>query len=283
MWGRIVNIAYMSGMTANVNFGADADEAAVPAGHDLARAHQREKGAIRDALLREVWPLIEAGKIKPVVDQHLSAGRRPGRPRADGRKRAYREDFADKLTLLRGSRFRRSHVYVSLAARNPRSPGECHAPFACHRCNRQPSCDDCRRLRRNQYGSARHAGTGDQNRYRSSAARHESLHDRPAHRPTHLPSVPHPREPDGRHENRPGTRREIARQTAAFSAVPRAIEGQFRTKRLLLGADWLEHPPSSKSLMLERRDGADSLARDQKPFAFLRERHVPWPPKPRNR
>jgi NADPH:quinone reductase-like Zn-dependent oxidoreductase len=28
-----------------------------------------EKGAIRDALLREVWPLIEAGRIKPVVDR----------------------------------------------------------------------------------------------------------------------------------------------------------------------------------------------------------------------
>ena len=28
-----------------------------------------EKGAIRDALRREVWPLIESGKIKPVVDR----------------------------------------------------------------------------------------------------------------------------------------------------------------------------------------------------------------------
>jgi NADPH2:quinone reductase len=27
-----------------------------------------EKGAIRDALLKEVWPLIDAGKIKPIVD-----------------------------------------------------------------------------------------------------------------------------------------------------------------------------------------------------------------------
>ena len=28
-----------------------------------------EKGAIRDALAREVWPLIEAGKIKPIIDR----------------------------------------------------------------------------------------------------------------------------------------------------------------------------------------------------------------------
>jgi NADPH2:quinone reductase len=27
-----------------------------------------EKGAIRDALFREVWPLIAAGQIKPVID-----------------------------------------------------------------------------------------------------------------------------------------------------------------------------------------------------------------------
>jgi NADPH:quinone reductase-like Zn-dependent oxidoreductase len=30
-----------------------------------------EKGAIRDALLAEVWPLIGAGRIKPVVDSVL--------------------------------------------------------------------------------------------------------------------------------------------------------------------------------------------------------------------
>jgi NADPH2:quinone reductase len=28
-----------------------------------------EKGAIRDAIRREVWPLLETGKIKPVVDR----------------------------------------------------------------------------------------------------------------------------------------------------------------------------------------------------------------------
>jgi NADPH:quinone reductase-like Zn-dependent oxidoreductase len=28
-----------------------------------------EKGAIRDTLLREVWPLVAAGRIKPVIDR----------------------------------------------------------------------------------------------------------------------------------------------------------------------------------------------------------------------
>jgi NADPH2:quinone reductase len=27
-----------------------------------------EKGAIREALLREVWPLLASGEIKPVID-----------------------------------------------------------------------------------------------------------------------------------------------------------------------------------------------------------------------
>ena len=30
-----------------------------------------QKGAIRDALAREVWPLVAGGKIKPVVDTRL--------------------------------------------------------------------------------------------------------------------------------------------------------------------------------------------------------------------
>jgi NADPH:quinone reductase-like Zn-dependent oxidoreductase len=30
-----------------------------------------EKGAIRDAVRKTVWPLIEAGKIKPVIDSRF--------------------------------------------------------------------------------------------------------------------------------------------------------------------------------------------------------------------
>jgi NADPH:quinone reductase len=33
-----------------------------------------EKGAIRDALAREVWPLVAAGRIKPVVEARLPLG-----------------------------------------------------------------------------------------------------------------------------------------------------------------------------------------------------------------
>ncbi len=68
VWGRIVNIAYMSGMQANVNFAPMLMKRLSLLATTLRPRSDGEKGAIRDALLKEVWPLIEAGKIKPIVD-----------------------------------------------------------------------------------------------------------------------------------------------------------------------------------------------------------------------
>lgn len=67
-WGRIVNIAYMSGMQANVNFAPMLMKRLSLLATTLRARSDEEKGAIRDAVLKEVWPLIEAGKIKPIVD-----------------------------------------------------------------------------------------------------------------------------------------------------------------------------------------------------------------------
>jgi putative PIG3 family NAD(P)H quinone oxidoreductase len=69
IWGRIVNIAYQSGMQATVNFAPMLMKRLSLLATTLRARSNDEKGAIRDALLREVWPLIEAGKIKPVVDR----------------------------------------------------------------------------------------------------------------------------------------------------------------------------------------------------------------------
>jgi NADPH2:quinone reductase len=69
IWGRIVNIAYMSGMQASVNFAPMLMKRLSLLATTLRARSPREKGAIRDALLREVWPLIGAGRIKPVVDE----------------------------------------------------------------------------------------------------------------------------------------------------------------------------------------------------------------------
>ena len=67
--GRIVNIAFQSGTSATVNFAPMLKKRLTFAATTLRARTNAEKGAIRDALLREVWPLIESGKIKPVIDR----------------------------------------------------------------------------------------------------------------------------------------------------------------------------------------------------------------------
>ncbi len=69
LWGRIVNIAYMKGMSAQLHFAPMMMKRLSLMASTLRARTPAEKGAIRDALLREVWPAIGAGTIKPVVDQ----------------------------------------------------------------------------------------------------------------------------------------------------------------------------------------------------------------------
>jgi NADPH2:quinone reductase len=69
LWGRIVNIAYQSGMQATVNFAPLLMKRLSLLATTLRARSNEEKGAIRDAVLREVWPLLEAGRIKAVVDR----------------------------------------------------------------------------------------------------------------------------------------------------------------------------------------------------------------------
>ena len=87
IWGRIVNIAYMSGMQANVNFAPMLMKRLSLLATTLRGRTNGEKGAIRDALLKEVWPLIDAGKIKPIVDHAFplaDAQKAHGRMRSSG-------------------------------------------------------------------------------------------------------------------------------------------------------------------------------------------------------
>ncbi|HEY0107251.1 MAG TPA: NAD(P)H-quinone oxidoreductase [Rhizomicrobium sp.] len=68
LWGRIANIAYQSGMSATVNFAPMLMKRLSLLATTLRGRSNDEKGAIRDAVLAQVWPLIEAGKIKPIID-----------------------------------------------------------------------------------------------------------------------------------------------------------------------------------------------------------------------
>ncbi len=66
--GRIVNIAFQKGTTATVNFAPMIAKRLTFAATTLRGRTLDEKRAIRDALLKTVWPLIETGALKPVID-----------------------------------------------------------------------------------------------------------------------------------------------------------------------------------------------------------------------
>jgi NADPH:quinone reductase len=66
--GRIVNIAFQQGIKVEVNFAPLMLKRLTFTATTLRGRTNAEKGAIRDALLREVWPLLEKGRIKPIVD-----------------------------------------------------------------------------------------------------------------------------------------------------------------------------------------------------------------------
>ena len=101
IWGRIVNIAYQERLQAEVNFAPMLMKRLTLLATTLARARsQTEKGAIRDALLREVWPLIERGRIRPVVDRTFPLAEAQAPMRA-WQERTYRQDSADALKPAR--------------------------------------------------------------------------------------------------------------------------------------------------------------------------------------
>ncbi len=72
-WGRIVNIAYQNSFRAEVDFTPVLTKRLTLAATTLRGRTPEQKQVIRDALLREVWPLLGAG-IKPVTDRFFSLG-----------------------------------------------------------------------------------------------------------------------------------------------------------------------------------------------------------------
>ena len=66
--GRLVNIAFQKGATAEVNFAPMLLKRLSFTATTLRGRSIKEKGQIRDALLERVWPLIESGRIRPVID-----------------------------------------------------------------------------------------------------------------------------------------------------------------------------------------------------------------------
>jgi len=66
--GRLVNIAFQKGATAEVNFAPMLLKRISFMATTLRGRNNEEKGDIRNALKTHVWPLVEAGRLRPVID-----------------------------------------------------------------------------------------------------------------------------------------------------------------------------------------------------------------------
>lgn len=66
--GRLVNIAFQQGSQANLNLLPLMLKRLTMTGSTLRARRPEEKARIAQSVLREVWPLIEQGRVKPIVD-----------------------------------------------------------------------------------------------------------------------------------------------------------------------------------------------------------------------
>ena len=66
--GRIVQIAFMQGPMATVDLRPIMQKRLIHSGSTLRPRSPAEKAVIADALSTRVWPLIEAGRCRPVID-----------------------------------------------------------------------------------------------------------------------------------------------------------------------------------------------------------------------
>jgi len=67
-WGRIVNIAYQQSFRAEVNFAPVLTKRLTLAATTLRARTPEQKRVIRDAVLREIWPLLGT-RLRPVTDR----------------------------------------------------------------------------------------------------------------------------------------------------------------------------------------------------------------------
>ncbi len=70
--GRLVQIAFLSGPERDLNFAQIMVKRLTVTGSTLRPQSDLAKKRIADALQREVWPLLEAGQIAPVMDQEFA-------------------------------------------------------------------------------------------------------------------------------------------------------------------------------------------------------------------
>ncbi len=97
--GRIVQIAFQSSAKATVDFRRIMRKRRLThTGSGLRPRSVADKGKMARAMEEKVWPLLNAGKVPPVIDLDLPAGARPlSRPCPHGNQRTYRQDRANPL------------------------------------------------------------------------------------------------------------------------------------------------------------------------------------------
>lgn len=66
--GRLVNIAFLKGAEVTVNFAVMMVKRLTLTGSTLRPQSKEAKAAIAEALRKKVWPLLEEGRIRPVMD-----------------------------------------------------------------------------------------------------------------------------------------------------------------------------------------------------------------------
>ncbi len=66
--GRVVQIAFMQGQKATIDLRPIMQKRLIHTGSTLRPRSAAEKAVIADALLTKVWPLIEAGRCRPVIE-----------------------------------------------------------------------------------------------------------------------------------------------------------------------------------------------------------------------
>ena len=67
--GRLVEIATLHGVKAELNIQTIMGRRLTITGSTLRPRSVEEKGQIAAALRREVWPLLDSGKVMPVIDR----------------------------------------------------------------------------------------------------------------------------------------------------------------------------------------------------------------------
>jgi NADPH2:quinone reductase len=72
--GRLVQIAYIQGTTAQIDAGPISRKRLTFTGSNLRPRSVAEKAAIAGSLRREVWPLLEATKVRPVIHAVFDLG-----------------------------------------------------------------------------------------------------------------------------------------------------------------------------------------------------------------